>query len=116
MSASPRHLSLDDRDIHSRSSDSSSPASARAERPRPSLVCVSAVGNATHATGTLDNPLARTERAQLERAKRLVAHGLLRGVGLLFIVSLPVFMLWLDVQWLGNSVGEISATELSQLT
>jgi hypothetical protein len=116
MSASPRHLSLDDRDIHSRSSDSSSPASARAERPRPSLVCVSAVGNATHATGTLDNPLARTERAQLERAKRLVAHGLLRGAGLLFIVSLPVFMLWLDVQWLGNSVGEISATELSQLT
>lgn len=52
----------------------------------------------------------------LAAAKRIVSRTLLRGAGLMLVVSLPVFLLWLDVRWLGNAVGEMSTTELSQLS
>jgi hypothetical protein len=55
-------------------------------------------------------------KRSLAAAKRIVARALLRGAGLMLVVTLPVFMLWLDVRWLGNAVGEMSTTELSQLT
>jgi hypothetical protein len=52
----------------------------------------------------------------LAAAKRIVTRTLLRGAGFLLVMSLPVFMLWMDVSWLDNAVGEVSATELSQLS
>jgi hypothetical protein len=56
------------------------------------------------------------KEASLAGAGRIVTRALMRGVGIMLVVSLPVLLLWLDVRWLGNMVGEISATELSQLS
>ncbi|HEX7113493.1 MAG TPA: hypothetical protein VF193_00020 [Steroidobacter sp.] len=56
------------------------------------------------------------KEVSLAATKRIVARTLLRGVGLMLVVSLPVFLLWLDVWWLGNTVGEVSTTELSQIS
>lgn len=64
---------------------------------------------------TADYSSQRAVRVSVERSKRLVLQALARGMLLSLIVSLPVFVLWLDVQWLGNAVGEYSATELTQL-
>jgi hypothetical protein len=54
-------------------------------------------------------------RTRLARDTRLVVRGLLRGVLFMLAVSLPVGILLLDIKGLGNAVGEISATELTQL-
>ena len=56
------------------------------------------------------------KEVSLAAAKRIVAQTLLRGAVLMLLVSLPVFLLWLDVWWLGNAIGEVSTTELSQLS
>lgn len=54
-------------------------------------------------------------RISVARSKRIVLLALGRGFLLSLIVSVPVLLLWLDVQWLSNSVGELSFTELGQL-
>jgi hypothetical protein len=58
----------------------------------------------------------RLQLQSIARAKRLVLNALARGALLALLVSAPVLLLWIDVHGLGNSIGEVSATELSQLT
>jgi hypothetical protein len=57
----------------------------------------------------------RIEQARVARDKRSVTAALLQGALLMLVVSAPVIALWLDIQLLGNSIGEVSVTELSQL-
>lgn len=119
-------LNTHQRSVSTSEARGASSSDKAAERPKPTLVCVS-----PSAAAQADvSPAARTQRrlrevggsqlnvdgqVSLTRAKRLVAGTLLRGVILMLVVSLPVFLLWLDVQWLGNTVGEVSTTELGQL-
>lgn len=67
------------------------------------------VRNGDHrvSTAAIDRGVLRTKRVVL------LAFG--RAALLSCLVSLPVCLLWLDVQWLGNTVGEFSVTELAQL-
>lgn len=51
----------------------------------------------------------------LARDIRTVAGGLKRAAGWAALVSLPVLLLYFDVQWLGNIVGEWSVVEFAQL-
>lgn len=53
--------------------------------------------------------------AHVARARRLVLTAAARAGALLCLVSVPVLLLWLDIQWLHNTVGEFSVTELGQL-
>jgi hypothetical protein len=52
----------------------------------------------------------------LARAKRVVSRAFAIGALFSIVVCVPVLMLWMDVQWLRNTVGEMSSTELAQLT
>lgn len=61
-------------------------------------------------------PRSETAEANsVSRATRVVSRAFAIGALFLFVVSAPILMLWLDVRWLRNTVGEISATELMQL-
>ncbi|AMN47920.1 hypothetical protein ACG33_12590 [Steroidobacter denitrificans] len=50
------------------------------------------------------------------RARRAVLAAAARLLVLSCLISAPILLLWLDVQWLGNAVGEFSVTEFTQLT
>lgn len=49
------------------------------------------------------------------RAARIVLAAAARMLLLSCFISAPILLLWVDVQWLHNAVGEFSATEFSQL-
>ncbi len=52
---------------------------------------------------------------RVEIARQIVLKAIARTTLLACLISLPVVALWLDVQWMGNMVGEYSATEFGQL-
>lgn len=121
-SASPAREIDPDRRSSSTSEAQGSDKTAE-RREKPSLVCVSAQPDVLPAARTQPSlrEVGRShvnvdEEVSLARAKRVFVRTLLRGVLAMLVVSLPVLLLWLDVQWLGNTVGEISTTELCQLT
>lgn len=64
-------------------------------------------------------PVARPKRLPAPAGSRLhtrlLLQGLLRTLALWSLVAIPPLILLLDIQWLGNSVGEWSLVEASQL-
>lgn len=54
-------------------------------------------------------------QVDVARARRTVLAAVARMLSLSCFISAPILLLWLDVQWLHNAVGEFSVTEFSQL-
>ena len=54
-------------------------------------------------------------QVDVARAARVVLAAAARMLLLSCFISAPILLLWLDVQWLHNTVGEFSITEFSQL-
>jgi hypothetical protein len=130
MNASPQQASaLDDDDLFPL--DTAAETSARgASRARfaPSttaplkkltLICVD--GSIRPSAELLNSPreIERAKPKSVERetlAIRTVLGAMRLGAVFLLAVSLPALALFADIRWLGNSVGEMSVTELSQLS
>jgi hypothetical protein len=60
-------------------------------------------------------PSNAAAQADVARAARIVLAAAARMLLLSCFISAPILLLWVDVQWLRNAVGEFSATEFSQL-
>jgi hypothetical protein len=130
MNASPQQSSaLDDDDLWPLDGHSEAAARGRASSrcapstttplPKPTLICVDGSINPRAKLRSAPREVERASPRSTDQeilAKRIVIGAMRLGAIFLLAVSLPILFLFADIHWLGNSVGEMSATELSQLT